>query len=150
MYTKVKKCTVLPHKMKAKPNCIPLFLLLLTHTLCMVMCHPCSGQELVYLILHLNGGKVSACVRCSTLKKKVKYSALPQATNATTTHNNQHEPPPPPYPLALSLHGNICHGPKSWHRCSLWDHTKRAASGALLPLFYPLFRAPKRNSSKNR
>ncbi len=100
------------------------------------------------------GGKVSAWARCSTLQKWVKYSALPQATtqNTTTTHNNQHEPPPP-YPsaaLALSLHGNILHGPKSWYCRSLWVHWLRNASGALSPLFHPLFRAPKCNPSKNR
>jgi hypothetical protein len=81
--------------------------------------------------------------------KWVKYSTLQQATtqNSTTTHNNQHEPPPPCLlaTLALSLHGNIIHAPKSWRRCSLWDHTRRAALDVLLPLFYPLFGAPKRN-----
>ena len=33
-----KKCIFLPHKMKAKPNCTPPFLLLLTHPLCMAFC----------------------------------------------------------------------------------------------------------------
>ncbi len=86
--------------------------------------------------------------------KWVKYSALPRATtqNTTTTHNNQCEllPPYPSVALALSLHGNILHGPKSWNRCSLWVHQWRNASGVLSPLFYPLFGAPKRNPSKNR
>jgi hypothetical protein len=86
--------------------------------------------------------------------KWVKYSALLQATsqNTTTTHNNQHEPPLP-YPsaaLALSLHGNILHGPKSLCRCSLWVRQWRDALGALLPLFYPLFGVPKCKPSKNR
>jgi hypothetical protein len=63
-----KKCTVLPLKTMAKPNCTPPIFFLVTHPLCMVMCHPCSGQALVYLILHLNGGKVSAWVRYSTLQ----------------------------------------------------------------------------------
>jgi hypothetical protein len=83
-----------------------------------------------------------------------KISTLLQATtqNTTTIHNNQHEPPPP-YPsaaLALSLHDNIRHGPKSWRRCSLWAHTRLAAAVALLPLMVPLFGAPKCNPSKNR
>jgi hypothetical protein len=86
--------------------------------------------------------------------KWVKYSALPQATtqNTTTTHNNQHEPLPayPSAALALSLQGNILHGPKSWCHCSLWVRQWRDALGALLPLFYPLFGAPKRNPLKNR
>jgi hypothetical protein len=86
--------------------------------------------------------------------KWVKYSTIPQATtqNTTTSHNNQHEllPPYPSAALALSLYGNILHGPKSWCRCSLWDDTRCAASGALLLLFYPLFGVPKCNPSKNR
>jgi hypothetical protein len=86
--------------------------------------------------------------------KWIKYSTLPRATtqNTTTTHNNQHVPPPP-YPsaaLALSLHGNIRHGPKSWRRCSLWAHGRRAASGVRSPSSAPLFGVPKRNPSKNR
>ncbi len=86
--------------------------------------------------------------------KWVKYSALPWATtqNTTTTHSDQHEPPPP-YPsvaFALSLRGNIHNGPKFWRRWSLWAHTRRAALGALLLLFVPLFGAPKRNTSKIR
>ena len=88
------------------------------------------------------------------LYKMGKISTLLRATtqNTTTTHNNQHEPPPP-YPsaaLALSLHDNIRHGPKSWRRCSLWAHTKLAASVALSPLLVPLFGVPKHNPSKNR
>jgi hypothetical protein len=86
--------------------------------------------------------------------KWVKYSTLPRATtqNTTITHNNQHELPPP-YPsaaLALSLHGCILHGPKSWCCCLLWVRQWHNALGALLPLFYPLFWAPKCNPSKNR
>jgi hypothetical protein len=86
--------------------------------------------------------------------KWVKKSALPQAKtqNIITTHSKQ-KGPPPPYPsaaLALSLHGNILRGPKSWRRCSLWVHQWCDASGALSPLFYPLFGAPKHNPSKNR
>jgi hypothetical protein len=88
------------------------------------------------------------------LYKMGKISTLSRATtqNTTTTHNNQHEPPPP-YPsaaLALSLHDNTRHGPKSWHRCSLWAHTRLAASVALSPLLVPSFRVPKRNPLKNR
>ena len=68
------------------------------------------------------------------------------------THNNQHDPPPayPSAALALSLHGNIRHGPKSWRHCSLWAHTRLAVSVALLPLLVPSFGAPKCNPSKNR
>ena len=60
-------------------------------------------------------------------------NTLTKARNHITkhkTHNNQHDPPLP-YPsatLALSLHGNIHHGPKSWSRCSLWAHTRLLAS----------------------
>jgi hypothetical protein len=86
--------------------------------------------------------------------KWVKYSALPQATTqyATTTHNNQHAllPPYPPAALALSVHGNFSHTPKSWCHCSLWIRQWRNASDALLPLFYPLFGVPKCNPLKNR
>ena len=66
-------------------------------------------------------------------------------------HNNQHEPPPPypPAAFALSLHDNICHGPKSWCCCSLWAHTRLTALIALSPLLVPLFEAPKCNPSKN-
>jgi hypothetical protein len=104
--------------------------------------------------LALKWGKSISMGEVPYSTKLVKYSALPQATtqNTTTTHKNQHEPLPP-YPsaaLALSLHGNILHGPKSWHRCSLWVHQWHDALGALLPLFYPLFGVPKRNPSKNR
>ena len=86
--------------------------------------------------------------------KWVTYSALPQATtqNTTTKHNNQHEPPTP-FPsaaLALSLHGNIFHGPNSWRHCSLWVLWWCNASGVLLPLFYPLVGVPKHKPSKNR
>ncbi len=86
--------------------------------------------------------------------KWVKYSTLPRATtqHTTTTHNNQHEPPPP-HPsvaLALSLHSNILHWPKSWCRCSLWVHRWCNASGVLSLLFYPSFGAPKCNQSTNR
>ena len=88
------------------------------------------------------------------LYKMGKTSTLSRATtqNTTTTHNNQHEPPPP-YPsaaLALFLHDNICHGPKSWRRCSLWAHTRLTVLIALSPLLVPLFGVPKRNPSKNR
>jgi hypothetical protein len=81
-------------------------------------------------------------------------STLSRATtqNTTTTHNYQHELPPP-YPsaaLALSLHNNIRHGPKSWRRYSLWAHTRLAASVALSLLLVTSFGAPKRNPSKNR
>jgi hypothetical protein len=86
--------------------------------------------------------------------KMVKYKALLQDStqDTTTTHNSHHEPPPP-YPsaaLALSLHGNILHGPKSWRRCSLWVHRWRNASGALLPHINSLFGVPKCNPLKNR
>ncbi len=86
--------------------------------------------------------------------KWVKYSILPWATtqNTTTTHNNHHEllPPYPSAALALSLHGNILHWPKSWCCCSLWVRWWCDAPGTLLPLFYPLFGVPKCNPSKNR
>jgi hypothetical protein len=52
--------------------------------------------------------------------------------------------------LAFSLHGNILHGPKSWHRCSLLVHQWHNVTGLLLPLFYPLFGAPKCNQLENR
>ena len=88
------------------------------------------------------------------LYKMGKISTLSQATtqNTTTTHNNQHEPPLP-YPsaaLALSLHDNIRHGPKYWCPCSLWAHTRLAASVVLSPLLVPSFGALKRNPSTNR
>ena len=86
--------------------------------------------------------------------KCVKYTTLPRATtqNTTTTHNNQHDPPPlyPSVALALSLHGNINYGPKSWCSCSLWAHTRLKLSVKLLPLLVPSFGLPKRNPSKNR
>ena len=54
---------------------------------------------------------------------KLRYPTASQDTKNTTTHNNQHEqaPPYPPAALALSLHGNIRHGPISWRRRSLWS-----------------------------
>ncbi len=88
------------------------------------------------------------------LYKMGKISTLSRATtqNTTTTHNDQHEPPPPcpSAALALSLHDNIRNGPKSWRRCSLWAHTRLAASVALSLLLVPSFGAPKRNPLKNR
>ncbi len=52
--------------------------------------------------------------------------------------------------FAIFFHGNICHGPKSWHRWSLWAHTRNAALGALSLLFVPLFGSPKGDTSKIR
>ncbi len=63
-----KKRVFLPLKMKAKPNCTPPYLLPLTNPLCMVVCDLCSGWALVHGILHLNGGKVLAWMRWSTLQ----------------------------------------------------------------------------------
>jgi hypothetical protein len=83
---------------------------------------------------------------------KIQCSTTSHNTNTATTHNNQHEPPLayPSAALALSVHGNFSHAPKSWRRCSLWVCRWHNASGALLPLFYPSFGAQKNNPSKNR
>ena len=86
--------------------------------------------------------------------KWVKCSALPHDTtqNTTATNNNQHQLPPP-YPseaLALSLHSNIRHGPRSWRRCSLWVCSRHGASGALSPLSVPVIGVPEQDAQKNR
>ncbi len=54
---------------------------------------------------------------------KLRYPIASQDTKNTTTHINQHEQvlPNPPAALALSLHGNIRHGPISWRRRLLWS-----------------------------
>ncbi len=96
--TKVQKCTFFHLKTKAKPNCTPPFLLLVAHPLCMVMCHPYLGWALVYQILHLNGGKVSAWVRCSTLQNGKNTAPYREPQHKTqprhTTTNMSHRCPP--------------------------------------------------------
>ncbi len=52
--------------------------------------------------------------------------------------------------FAIFPHGNICHGPTSWRRWSLWAHTRRTVSDALSLLFVPSFGVPKCNTSKIR
>jgi hypothetical protein len=68
------------------------------------------------------GGKYQhpwGALGCSTLQ--TGQTTLPYRKPGhknTKTHNNQHEqaPPYPPAALAISLHGNIRHGPISWCR----------------------------------
>ncbi len=68
--------------------------------------------------------------------KRVKCSALLQATtqNTTTTHNNQHEQPPPysPAALPLSLHGQGKVAPESLRRCSSTSVRRSRAVGLAL------------------
>ena len=120
----------------------PPFLLLLTNPLCMVVCQaPLVGSGEHYFLIKY-GEKVSAslgCIRLLYSTGKLRYPTMSQDTKNTTTHNNQHEqaPPYPPAALALSLHGNIRHGPRSWRRRSLWVRSRCGAFGVLSPLPLP-------------
>jgi hypothetical protein len=121
---KFKTCTFPPLKTKAKPNCSPPCLMLLTTPPMHIDASAILGVSISASNLALKWGESISMGEVLYAKKWVKYSTLPQATTqiTTTTHNNQHEPLPP-YPsaaLALSIYGNILHGPKSWRRCSLW------------------------------
>ena len=76
--------------MKAKPNCTPPFLLLLTNPLCMVVCQlPLVGSGEHYFLIKY-GGKVSAWVGCSWVLYSTNwanYATLPQArTQKTQQH----------------------------------------------------------------
>ncbi len=72
-----------------------------------------------------------------------KYSPAQNTTTQNTQQPTWDTATLPPSGFAIFCHGNICHGPKSWCRWSLWAHTRRVALGALLLLFAPLFGAPK-------
>ncbi len=101
-----KNAQFCPSKRRPSLTAPPHFLQV-THPLCMVMCLPCLGQALVCLILHLNGGKVSAWVRCSTLQNgenTVLY--LPQHKTQpqhTTTNMSRHRPTLQPLWPSLSM-----------------------------------------------
>ncbi len=80
-----------------------------------------------------------------------------QVKNIAHTHNTQHntqklDEPLPPYPsgFALYLHGNICHGPKSWCRSSPQVCCRHLAVGLLSLRLVPLVRMPNKDTSKNR
>jgi hypothetical protein len=57
---------------------------------------------------------------------------------------------PTPSGFALYLHGNICHGPKSW--CGGFPQVccRRLAVGSLLPWLAPLVGMPHKDASTNR
>ncbi len=68
-----------------------------------------------------------------------------------TTHKNKMSRClPTPSGFALYLHGNICHGPKSWCRGSPRVCCRHLAVGLLLPQLVPLVGTPKEDASKNR
>ncbi len=138
-----------------------------THLECMMICEHRSGLSFVHVFPFKFRGENSRGL-CYFVPSYLLFSTqlvlfsvcsctkhLTRAWDHNTihkTHNNQHDPPPPcpSAALALSLHGNIRHGPKSWHCCSLWANTRLMALVVLSPLLVPLFGAPKRNPSKNR
>ncbi len=134
------KCMYFPPKTKANHNFTPPFLLPLTNPLCMVVCQRIYLFQGKHYFLIKYGGTYQhkwGALGCSTLQ--TGQTALPYCKPGhknTTTHNNQHEQasPYPPAALVLSLHGNICHGPISWHRCSLWVWSRCGAFNALSPL----------------
>jgi hypothetical protein len=57
---------------------------------------------------------------------------------------------PTPSSFALYLHGNICHGPKSWCLGFPQDCCRRLAVGSLLPWLAPLVGTLNKDASKNR
>jgi hypothetical protein len=57
---------------------------------------------------------------------------------------------PTPSGFALYLHGNICHGPKSWCRSSPRVCCRHLVVGSLLPRLVPLVGMPNKDSLKNR
>ncbi len=70
-----------------------------------------------------------------------------------TTHNTTHKNKmsrclPTPSRFALYLHGNICHGPKSWCRGSPRVCCRRLAVGSLLPRLVPLVGTTNNDASK--
>ncbi len=72
-----------------------------------------------------------------------------------TAHNTTHKNKmsrclPTPSGFALYLHGNICHGPKSWCRGSPRVCCRRLAVGSLSLRLVPLVGTPNEDASKNR
>ncbi len=72
-----------------------------------------------------------------------------------TTHNTTHKHKmscclPTPSSFALYLHGNICHGPKSWCRGFPQVCCRCLAVGLLSPQLAPLVGTPNKDASKNR
>ncbi len=57
---------------------------------------------------------------------------------------------PNPSGFALYLHGNICHGPKSWYRGSPQVCCRRLVVGSLLLRLVPLVGTPNEDASKIR
>jgi hypothetical protein len=78
-----------------------------------------------------------------------------RASRTHRTHNTTHKKKmsrclPTPSGFALYLHGNICHGPKSWFRGSPQVCCRCLAVGLLLPQLVPLVGMPNKDASKNR
>jgi hypothetical protein len=71
-------------------------------------------------------------------------------THKTTHKNKMSRCLPTPSSFALYLHGNICHGPKSWCRGSPRVCCRRLAVGLLMPQLVLLVGMPNKDSSKNR
>ncbi len=69
----------------------------------------------------------------------------------STTHKNKMGCClPTPSGFALYLHGNICHGPKSWCHGSPQVCCRRLAVGLLSLRLVPLVGTPNEDASKNR
>ncbi len=78
-----------------------------------------------------------------------------RTSHTHTTHNTTHKNKmscclPTPSGFALYLHGNICHGPKSWCRGSPRVSCRRLAVGSLSPQLVPLVGTPNKDELKNR
>ncbi len=71
-------------------------------------------------------------------------------THNTTHKNKMSRCLPTPSGFALYLHGNICHGPKSWCRGSPQVCCRHLAVGLLSPRLVPLVGMPNKDASKNR
>ncbi len=76
-----------------------------------------------------------------------------RTSHTHTTHNRTHKNKmsrcrPTPSSFALYLHGNICHGPKSWCRGSPRVCCRRLAVGLLLPWLVPLVGTTNEDASK--
>ncbi len=80
---------------------------------------------------------------------RIQTQKLTGAEHHNTTHRNKMSRcRPTPSGFALYLHGNICHGPKSWCRGSPRVCCRRLAVGLLSPRLVPLVGTTNEDASK--